>query len=150
MSAKELFILSITSSLFGLIIGAYFGTVQYRIISSKHLVTSYCQCPSCEKKLALWHQIPVISWFLLKGKCYYCNKLIPIKYPLIEAGFLFFYLFSFILFYKIPVFLVCLWLLFIIIMLLLCCKKNFYNATKAFLIFLLYHFVYGGLLIILI
>lgn len=149
MSTKDFLILLISSTAFGTIMGAYFGTIQYRITTDEPFVTSHCFCPNCKNTLSLWFQIPILSWFFLRGKCYYCKKPIPIKYPLIESSFLVFYLTTFLLFYKNPFLLVCIWILFIIGILLLNCKKHFRSAIKAFFIFLIYHLIYGGLLIIL-
>jgi leader peptidase (prepilin peptidase)/N-methyltransferase len=41
-------------------------------------------CPKCETKIKPWHNIPVISYLLLKGKCHQCKTKISIRYPLIE------------------------------------------------------------------
>ena len=99
MTTQDFLILLITSTVFGTFMGAYFGTVQYRIITDEPLVTSYFFCPNCKTTLSIWFQIPILSWLFLKGKCYYCKKPIPVKYPLIEGGFLIFYLSTFLLFY---------------------------------------------------
>lgn len=41
-------------------------------------------CPCCQKQLLWWHNIPVISWFILGGKCGFCKAGISVRYPLIE------------------------------------------------------------------
>lgn len=41
-------------------------------------------CPSCHKQIEWWHNIPVISWLLLGGKCAKCKTPIPSRYPIIE------------------------------------------------------------------
>ena len=150
MSIQDFIILLIATTLFGTIMGAYWGTIQYRIIANEPLITSYCFCPSCKTRLSLWHQIPILSWILLGGKCHYCKNPIPIKYPLIEGGFLLFYLISFLLLYQNPILLVCIWILLIAIMLLLRYRKHLHSAIKAFCIFFMYHLIYGGLLILII
>jgi leader peptidase (prepilin peptidase)/N-methyltransferase len=43
-------------------------------------------CPYCKHKLASKDLIPVLSWLILKGKCRYCDKPIPIQYPVIELA----------------------------------------------------------------
>lgn len=42
-------------------------------------------CPKCGTPIKPWHNIPVISYLLLKGKCAYCSTPISIRYPIIEA-----------------------------------------------------------------
>jgi leader peptidase (prepilin peptidase) / N-methyltransferase len=42
-------------------------------------------CPSCGLKLKPWHNIPLVSFVLLGGRCAGCKKPISIQYPLIEA-----------------------------------------------------------------
>lgn len=41
-------------------------------------------CPECLQQLKWWHNLPVISWLLLKGRCAFCKTRIPVRYPLIE------------------------------------------------------------------
>jgi len=41
-------------------------------------------CPSCNNRLLWWHNIPLVSWLLLRGQCAYCKKSIPVRYPLVE------------------------------------------------------------------
>ena len=42
-------------------------------------------CPKCETQLYWWHNIPVISWLILFGKCHFCKAPIPARYPTVEA-----------------------------------------------------------------
>ncbi len=41
-------------------------------------------CPSCNTTIPFWHNIPVISYILLLGRCRQCRTPISIQYPLIE------------------------------------------------------------------
>lgn len=41
-------------------------------------------CVHCKKKIIFIDNIPIISYFLLRGKCRFCNNNISIRYPLIE------------------------------------------------------------------
>ena len=43
-------------------------------------------CPHCQQKIKPWHNVPVISYILLKGKCAYCRKAISVRYPIIETA----------------------------------------------------------------
>jgi leader peptidase (prepilin peptidase) / N-methyltransferase len=41
-------------------------------------------CPQCKKPLRGWQNIPLLSFFLLKGQCGSCKKNIPHRYWIIE------------------------------------------------------------------
>jgi leader peptidase (prepilin peptidase)/N-methyltransferase len=41
-------------------------------------------CPNCHIPLKAWHNIPVISYLLLRGKCAFCTIHINPRYPLVE------------------------------------------------------------------
>ena len=41
-------------------------------------------CPSCKNPLKLWHNIPVLSYVLLRGKCGHCSSKVSVRYPLVE------------------------------------------------------------------
>lgn len=41
-------------------------------------------CPKCRSKLLWWHNIPILSWLMLKGRCYFCKEKISFRYPLVE------------------------------------------------------------------
>jgi leader peptidase (prepilin peptidase)/N-methyltransferase len=41
-------------------------------------------CPECQTPLKAWHNIPVISYLWLQGKCAFCNTKISPRYPLVE------------------------------------------------------------------
>ena len=41
-------------------------------------------CPACKNPLKIWHNIPVLSYLLLRGKCGHCGSQISLRYPIIE------------------------------------------------------------------
>lgn len=41
-------------------------------------------CPSCKNTVKAIHNIPVLSYLFLGGKCAYCRHPIPLRYPFIE------------------------------------------------------------------
>jgi len=42
-------------------------------------------CPSCGEALKPWHNIPLVSYAVLGGKCAHCRTPISLRYPLVEA-----------------------------------------------------------------
>lgn len=70
--------------IFGILFGSFLNVVILRIPKDESVVFGASHCRVCQKKLKPWHNIPLISWIVLGGKCAYCNAKISIQYPLIE------------------------------------------------------------------
>jgi len=69
----------------GVLIGSFLNVVIYRVPKNKSIIYPASSCPVCNTKIKPWHNIPIISWILLKGKCAYCSAPISIRYPIIEV-----------------------------------------------------------------
>jgi len=41
-------------------------------------------CPSCSAIIPFWHNIPLLSYLILGGKCASCKQSISLRYPLVE------------------------------------------------------------------
>lgn len=80
----------------GLCVGSFLNGVVYRATAEKNLFSARSVCSGCERKIAWYDLIPVISWFALKGKCRNCDRKIPFKYAVVElfVGLGTFYLFK--------------------------------------------------------
>jgi leader peptidase (prepilin peptidase)/N-methyltransferase len=76
----EIFIIFIL----GLCIGSFLNVVIYRVPLGKSIITPPSSCPACGERIKPWHNIPIIGWIMLKGKCANCNAKISIRYPIIE------------------------------------------------------------------
>lgn len=64
--------------------GSFLNVVAYRLIHECNLATPRSFCPHCKKPLAWYDLIPVISYFLLGGRCRACKQSISWLYPFIE------------------------------------------------------------------
>lgn len=74
----------------GAIVGSFLNVCIYRIPAKKSIVSpgSTCACGTPIK----WHDnIPILSWFILRGKARCCGSPYSFRYPFVEAltGFLF-------------------------------------------------------------
>ena len=72
------------AALFGLLFGSFLNVVILRIPKEESVVFEGSYCYSCGHKLKPWHNIPLLSWLFLRGKCAFCQSKISMQYPLIE------------------------------------------------------------------
>ena len=71
--------------IFGTIIGSFLNVVIYRLPrGGSVLKPAFSFCPSCGSQIKWYDNIPVISFFILKGKCRQCNSKISYRYPFVE------------------------------------------------------------------
>jgi leader peptidase (prepilin peptidase)/N-methyltransferase len=82
--------------LLGLLIGSFLNVLIYRIPLKKQFVKGRSACPECGGTIKWYHNIPLLSYLALRGKCASCRKRIPVRYPLVEAlnALSYFYFFS--------------------------------------------------------
>jgi len=76
--------LGITVFIFGLMIGSFLNVVIYRTPRGENIAFPSSHCTSCNEKLKWYHNIPLLSWLLLGGKCAYCKTAISKQYPIVE------------------------------------------------------------------
>lgn len=50
-----------------------------------NLILPPSHCPHCQQPIRWWHNIPVLSYLLLRGRCAQCRQAISPRYPLVEA-----------------------------------------------------------------
>ncbi len=70
--------------LFGAVFGSFLNVLIYRIPRDESVVFPSSHCPKCNAKLKPYHNIPLLSWLFLGGKCAYCKEKISLHYPMIE------------------------------------------------------------------
>ena len=77
--------------LIGLVMGSFINVVIYRVPRGISIVRPRSRCPSCDTPIRWYHNIPLLSFALLGGKCAYCGAKISWRYPAIEllTGLLF-------------------------------------------------------------
>ncbi|RJR25464.1 prepilin peptidase [Candidatus Microgenomates bacterium] len=75
---------------FGLSIGSFLNVLIYRLPRNIPFVFKRSFCPKCRKKISWFDNVPLFSFFILKGLCRQCHSPISWRYPLVEllaAGF---------------------------------------------------------------
>ncbi|MEA3491913.1 MAG: prepilin peptidase [Campylobacterota bacterium] len=79
----------------GTLIGSFLNVVIYRIPKEESIVFPASHCQSCQTPLKWYHNIPILSWLSLGGKCAFCKESISKQYPSVEfiTGLIFVVLF---------------------------------------------------------
>jgi leader peptidase (prepilin peptidase)/N-methyltransferase len=95
--------------LFGLAIGSFLNVVIHRLplvlerqwraqaaelegrvaaadSETYNLVRPRSRCPACSAPIRAIHNIPVLSWLLLRGRCASCHAPISVRYPAVELA----------------------------------------------------------------
>ena len=50
-----------------------------------NLIVPGSSCPKCKTSIKPWHNLPILGWLILGGKCIHCKTHISARYPIIEA-----------------------------------------------------------------
>ncbi len=70
--------------IFGLCFGSFLNVAILRLPKNESINLPASHCPICKHPLKWYHNIPLLSWIFLRGKCAFCSTKISIQYPLIE------------------------------------------------------------------
>ncbi|MCD6526841.1 MAG: prepilin peptidase [Desulfuromonas sp.] len=84
MGRFEIWFLFIAVAMLGAVIGSFLNVCIYRIPAGKSIAFPASHCPVCSAPLRWYHNVPVISFLLLRGKCAFCNAKISWRYPAVE------------------------------------------------------------------
>ncbi|UCD23200.1 MAG: prepilin peptidase, partial [Gemmatimonadota bacterium] len=74
------------AGLFGALFGSFLNVLILRLPKDESIVFPGSHCPRCNKPIAWYDNLPVLSWVFLGGKCRHCREPISIQYPLIELA----------------------------------------------------------------
>lgn len=69
---------------FGIMIGSFLNVVIYRIPKGENIAFPASRCQGCGTPLKWYHNIPLLSWLVLGGKCAFCKAKISVQYPVVE------------------------------------------------------------------
>lgn len=69
----------------GLILGSFFNVLIFRFNIGKGVVKGRSECTSCNSIIRWFDLVPVLSYFVLKGRCRRCGAKISPLYPVVEV-----------------------------------------------------------------
>ena len=75
---------SVIAFLFGSMVGSFLNVCILRLPKGESIVFPSSHCTSCNKAIAWFDNIPVLSFLALGAKCRNCHAKISWQYPLIE------------------------------------------------------------------
>jgi leader peptidase (prepilin peptidase)/N-methyltransferase len=76
--------IEVLAGVFGLLIGSFLNVCIYRWPRDLSVVAPRSKCPECEKPIAWYDNIPVLSYLILGARCRNCKARIHWRYPVVE------------------------------------------------------------------
>lgn len=109
MTNPDIYLIHLGVFILGLVVGSFLNVVIYRLPIQMqsawrresldflgmepeaegprlNLAFPASLCPHCGEKLKPWHNVPVVSYLFLRGKCAHCTAPISAQYPLVELA----------------------------------------------------------------
>lgn len=86
MSGLSPTVVAVLAGLLGLVIGSFLNVVVHRVPRGESVVSPPSACPACGEPIRARHNVPILGWLVLRGRCHDCGSTISARYPLVEAG----------------------------------------------------------------
>lgn len=75
---------AVAAGIFGLIIGSFLNVCIVRLPGGRSVAKPASHCPRCKEPIRFYDNVPILSFFLLRGRCRNCGEPISWRYPLVE------------------------------------------------------------------
>jgi len=69
----------------GACVGSFLNVVIYRLPLGKSIVYPPSHCAACGRAIPPRHNIPILSWLILRGRAACCGSTIEARYAIVEA-----------------------------------------------------------------
>jgi leader peptidase (prepilin peptidase)/N-methyltransferase len=83
-SSAPTLLLSLIAFVFGSMLGSFLNVCIVRLPKGESIVSPPSHCPSCKARLLFYHNIPLLSYLLLRGRCRFCAERISPRYFFVE------------------------------------------------------------------
>ncbi|UQS84010.1 prepilin peptidase [Bombilactobacillus thymidiniphilus] len=70
--------------IFSICCASFSGLVAIRLPKKRPIITGRSYCDFCHTRLKWYHEIPIISYLFLRGRCHFCKHKINIEIFIIE------------------------------------------------------------------
>jgi leader peptidase (prepilin peptidase) / N-methyltransferase len=77
---------TVIAGVLGLAFGSFLNVCVSRWPDEKSVLKPRSYCPGCQRTLAWWENIPLVSWLFLRGRCRTCHEPIGYRHPLVELA----------------------------------------------------------------
>jgi leader peptidase (prepilin peptidase)/N-methyltransferase len=77
--------LAIVAALFGACVGSFLNVCIYRLPRGLSVVHPRSRCSTCGNPIAWYDNLPLVSWWVLRGRCRACGAPFSIRYWVVEA-----------------------------------------------------------------
>lgn len=71
--------------LLGITLGSFFNVCIYRLPRGESISWPSSRCTRCKTPVKIYHNIPLISYLSLRGRCHACKERFSLRYPLVEG-----------------------------------------------------------------
>lgn len=82
----------IFAAVLGAVVGSFCNVVIWRLPkiltgeAGMSLSWPASHCPDCRRAILWRHNIPLLGWLCLRGRCHHCQQRISLRYPLVELA----------------------------------------------------------------
>lgn len=74
----------IATAALGLAVGSFLNVVAHRLPLALSVSRPASRCPDCGHDIRHRHNVPVLGWLVLRGRCADCGTAISARYPAVE------------------------------------------------------------------
>jgi leader peptidase (prepilin peptidase)/N-methyltransferase len=79
-------VIEVAAFVLGAVLGSFANVLIYRLPRRESIVLPGSRCPQCGTPVSAWHNIPIVSYLALRGRCAACRAPISPRYLIVEVA----------------------------------------------------------------